>query len=116
MFLVAFANFVSHFIMPELLMYSKQIKLVNTANLIIVGAMCLFVLVYYRVNEAANFCTGSHLSEEEKALQMSRQDREFLIERGGFLWLYTSIVITTSVTFILAMIAFCFFNLKKMGF
>ena len=66
MFLTAFMNFLSHFVVPDLLMYARQIKIVNSLNLVIVGCVCLVVLIAYRFNDAANFCTGAHLSEEER--------------------------------------------------
>ena len=58
MFLISVVNFLSHFFLPQLLMYSKLIKLFNTLNLVIVGLMCLTVLVYYRFSDSANFCAG----------------------------------------------------------
>ena len=116
MFFTAFLNFLSHFVVPDLLMYAKHIKVLNTLNLVVVGCVCLIVLVTYRFNDAANFCTGSFLTEEEKQTQLDMSQRQYLIERGGFLRVYTSMVITISGLFISIVTLFCLCNLKKMGF
>ena len=71
MFFTSFMNFLSHFIIPDLLMYAKQIKIVSSLNLVICGCVCLVVLIYYRFNDAANFCTGAHLTEEQRLEQLS---------------------------------------------
>ena len=105
--LISICNFLSHFWFPKILMYAKQIKGFNTINLVFVGVVCLVVLIHYRMNESANFCTGSHLKEA---------DENYLIMRGSFLWKYTAIVITLSLSFIAAISTFCVCNLKKMGF
>ena len=116
MFACAFVNFLSHFVMPWILMYHRQIKLVNSVNLCVVGLMCLIVLIMYRFNDAANFCTGQYLTEEEIAKQLSMDNREYLIERGNFLRVYTTLVITISCIFMIFVALLCFLNLKKMGF
>ena len=56
--ILSFLNFLSHFFIPKLLKYSKQIKSCNTINLVLIGAYCLYVLVSRRMNEAAAFCAG----------------------------------------------------------
>ena len=97
--LISICNFLSHFFIPKILMYAKQIKAFNTINLVFVGVVCLVVLIYYRMNDSANFCTN-----------------EYLVQRGSFLWKYTAIVVSLSVTFVGAISTFCVCNLKKMGF
>ena len=80
-------------------MYAKLIKCFNTLNLVFVGVVCLIVLIYYRMNDSANFCANQYLKE-----------------RGSFLWKYTAIVVGLSGSFIAVISTFCVCNLKKMGF
>ena len=92
--------------------------MINTINLLIVGLICLAVLVYSRFNEAANFCTGSHLSDEDRHREVNLPDshRTYLIERGNFLWEYTAIIVSLVILFLTVLISTCLYNLKKMGF
>ena len=99
LYIISVINFLSHFFVPKILMYAKQIKFVNTVNLVLVGVICLMVLINYRFNEGAHQCS-----------------KQILVKRGGFLWNYTAIVVTTSLTFIGMISTFCVCNLKKMGF
>ena len=56
--IIAFINFLSHFYIPEILMYSRQLKNINALNMMVIGLLSMIVLLYYRMNDAANFCTG----------------------------------------------------------
>mmetsp|Transcript_24232 Transcript_24232/g.37357 ORF Transcript_24232/g.37357 Transcript_24232/m.37357 type:complete len:94 (+) Transcript_24232:502-783(+) len=93
-------------------MFHRQIKTCNTINLVVVGVICLFLLIYYRLNDGAHFCTGSHLSDEVR----SAGSPNFLVRRGEFLFMYTTIVLTLALTFICVVGTACLYNLKKMGF
>ena len=95
LFIISVINFLSHFFVPKILMYAKQIKFFNTVNLVLVGVICLMVLINYRFNEGAHQCS-----------------KDILKKRGGFLWNYTAIVVTTSLTFIGIISTFCVCNLK----
>ena len=57
-------------------MYSKQIKNVNTVNMMVIGLLSMMVLLHYRMNDAANFCTGTHLTPEEKKIELSKPIHE----------------------------------------
>ena len=103
-FLIAVLNFLSHWFIPQILMFSKQIKNFNTMNIVIVGAICLMIMVSNRFNEAANFCINPNGAE---AL--------FLVKRGRILWTYTNIVITMSSFFVAAISLFCVFNMMYLG-
>lgn len=117
MFLISFLNFLSHFFVPKLLKYSAIIKLVNSLNLVVVGVMVLVVLLYYKFNSSANFCSGYLLSQKEREAQLAlSRGREFLIHRGDVLWVYSTLVLTMTGLFLSTGLLFCIINLKKLGF
>ena len=114
-FSVALANSLSHFVLPQILMYARHIKIVSTLNLIGVGCSCLVIFFVVRLNDAANLCSGNHEKENHQGSRIEPQS-QFLVLRGQLLYKYVGIVVALTTLFIALVSALCVYNLKKMGF